>query len=132
MFNRSQLEGILLSHPKCEISVARDKETYIGYRVRLKVSFRGREEFLKGIQRTLLQHEIDSKFKSKEHKTRPRPILTITGKKNLWNLCNIIPDDLPTAKGEWVTFKQVVAIVDSNRQHTEQGLDEILELKGVI
>jgi len=132
MFNRSQLEGILLSHPKCEINVARDKETYIGYRVRLKVSFRGNEDFLKGIQRTLLQHEIDAKFKSKEHKTRPRPILTITGKKNLWNLCNIVPEDLPTAKGEWATFKQAVAIVDTNRQHTERGLDEILELKGVI
>lgn len=132
MFNRSQLEGILLSHPKCEINVSRDEETHIGYRVRLKVSFRGKSEFLLGIQRTLLQHEIVAKYKEEEHKTRPRPILTITGKKNLWNLCNIVPDNLPTAKGEWETFKQAVIIVDSNRQHTEKGLDEILALKGVI
>ena len=132
MFNRSQLEGILLTHPKCEVNVSRDKETHIGYRVRLKVSFRGQEEFLLGVQRTLLQYEIVAKCKEEEHKTRPRPILTITGKKNLWNLCNIVPDKLPSVKGEWETFKKIVAIVDSNRQHTEQGLDEILELKGVI
>ena len=121
-----------MSNPKCEINVSKDKETYIGYRVRLKISFRGQESFLLGIQRSLLQHQIEAKYKSEEHKTRPRPILTVTGKRNLWNICDLVPDNLPNAKGEWETFKQAVKIVDSNRQHTEEGLDEILKLKGVI
>jgi len=132
MFNRHQLEGILLSNPKCEINVSRDKETYIGYRVRLKVSFRGREKFLLAIQRTLLQYQVEAKYKKQEHKTRPRPILTVTGKRNLWNLCKLVPESLPDVKGEWDTFKEAVGIVDVNRQHTEEGLDEILKLKGLV
>jgi len=132
MFSQDQLVGILLSHPKTEISVSRDTATNIGYRVRLKVSFRGKAEFLKAIQRTLLQHGIESYFKDKEHKSRPRPILSVSGKKNLHLICQLVPESLPDSKASWPTFKKAVKILDTNKQHTINGLDQILKLKGSI
>ena len=63
MYSKDQLIGILLSLAKTEIHVSKDDTTRIGYRVRLKVSFRGHAEMLQAIQRTLLQHNIESKYK---------------------------------------------------------------------
>jgi len=132
MFSRQQLEGILLSHPKTEINVSRDSTTHIGYRVRLKVSFRGDEQFLRAIKRTLLQSNIEARYKDKEHSSRPRPILTVSGKKNLYLICKLVPDELPDSKNSWGAFKSAVIIVDDNDQHTAAGLDKILMLKGLL
>lgn len=132
MFSKQQLEGILLSHPKTEINVSRDATTHIGYRVRLKVSFRGDEDFLKAIQRTLMQSNIEAKYKDKEHSSRPRPILTVSGKKNLHLICKLVPPKLPDSKKSWVSFRDAVELVDENKQHTAEGLDKILKLKGLL
>ena len=132
MFSKQQLEGILLSHPKTEINVSRDSTTHIGYRVRLKVSFRGDGQFPEAIQRTLLQSNIEAKYKDKEHSSRPRPILTVSGKKNLHLICNLVPVELPDSKDSWSSFREAVKIVDSNSQHTAEGLDQILKLKGLL
>tara|TARA_R110002051_G_scaffold260800_2_gene320597 strand:- start:7855 stop:8253 length:399 start_codon:yes stop_codon:yes gene_type:complete len=132
MFSKGQLEGILLSHPKTEINVSRDSTTHIGYRVRLKVSFRGDALFLKALKRTLLQSNIEARYKDKEHSSRPRPILTVSGKKNLHLICALVPSELPDSKYSWAAFKSAVIIVDDNRQHTAEGLDQILMLKGLI
>tara|TARA_B100000686_G_C16734423_1_gene942721 strand:+ start:1296 stop:1694 length:399 start_codon:yes stop_codon:yes gene_type:complete len=132
MFSKQQLEGILLSHPKTEINVSRDSTTHIGYRVRLKVSFRGDEEFLQAVKRTLLQSNIEAKYKAKEHSSRPRPILTVSGKKNLHLICKLVPAQLPDSKKSWGSFRKAVALVDENKQHTSEGLDKILKLKGLL
>ena len=132
MFSKQQLEGILLSHPKTEINVSRDSTTHIGYRVRLKVSFRGDEQFLRAIKRTLLQSNIEARYKDKEHSSRPRPILTVSGKKNLHLICALVPAELPDSKDSWSSFREAVDIVDANNQHTSEGLDQILMLKGLL
>ena len=82
MFSKEQLEGIFLSIPTAEIIIAKESNISIGYRVRLRVCLRGRKDFLLGIQRSLLQYEIESKYKEKEHKGRPRPIME--------NICLIV------------------------------------------
>ncbi len=63
MFNKSQVEGILLSVAKPEVHISRSQHTNIGYRVRIRVNIRGCEDFLLGVQRTLAQHSIKSKYK---------------------------------------------------------------------
>ena len=131
MFNKSQLEGILLSVAKPEVHISRSQHTNIGYRVRIRVNIRGCEDFLLGVQRTLAQNSIKSKYKEKEHGSRPRPILTISSIVNLWLLCELIPD-LPDCKGVWVSFKEIVKLIDGGEQHTLEGLERIMELKGVI
>ena len=41
MFNKGQLEGVLLSLAKPEIHTSRANDTNLGYRVRVRVNFRG-------------------------------------------------------------------------------------------
>ena len=40
MFTKEQLQGILLSLPKCEIHINQANNIDIGYRVRLRINFR--------------------------------------------------------------------------------------------
>ena len=132
MFNKGQLTGILISIAKPEIHVSRADNTNIGYRVRVRVNFRGSEPFILGLQRTLEQKGITGRYKEKEHKSRPRPILSVGGMVNLWKLCNLVPNDLPDAKNVWINFKEVIEIMDNGEHHTLEGLDRILVLNGEL
>lgn len=132
MFSDDQLIGILISIAKPEIHVSRADNTNIGYRVRVRVNIRGSESFLLGIHRTLNQKGIESKYKSEEHKSRPRPILTIGGVFNIWNLLQFIPETLPDAKDCLGDLREVIKIIDNGEHHTLEGLDKILRLKGEI
>tara|TARA_R100000458_G_C8278325_1_gene254339 strand:+ start:3080 stop:3478 length:399 start_codon:yes stop_codon:yes gene_type:complete len=132
MYNDDQLVGILISIAKPEIHISRADNTNIGYRVRIRVNIRGSESFLKGVHRSLLQKGIESKYKDKEHKSRPRPILTIGGLINNWKLAQLVPDNLADAKDCWSDLKEIIKIVDDGGHHTLEGLDRILKLKGEI
>ena len=132
MYNKGQMQGILLSIAKPEIHVSRAGNTNIGYRVKIRVNIRGSEGFLLGLQRSLGQKGIESSYKEKEHKSRPRPILSVGGIVNLWKLCALVPSKLPDAKNVWVDFKEVIELIDNGEHHTLEGLDRILELKGEI
>ena len=132
MYSKGQLQGILLSIAKPEVHVAKATKLQIGYRVRVRVNIRGASNFLLGVQRTLLQHGVESNYKEKEHKSRPRPILTIGGLTNIWKLCQLVPDDLPDAKDNWNEFEEIIEILDSGEHHTLEGLERILQLKGEL
>tara|TARA_Y100000401_G_C8317981_1_gene223654 strand:+ start:1067 stop:1465 length:399 start_codon:yes stop_codon:yes gene_type:complete len=132
MYNDDQLVGILISIAKPEIHVSRADNTNIGYRVRVRVNMRGSEPFLLGVNRTLEQKGIHSKYKSEEHKSRPRPILTIGGIVNIWKLIQLVPETLPDAKDCWGELREIIKIIDSGEHHTLEGLDKILRLKGEI
>ena len=126
MFSIEQLQGILLSIAKPEVHISRADNLQIGYRVRVRVNIRG-----SAVNRSLLQQSVTTKYKDKEHKSRPRPILTIGGLQNIWKLCQVVPN-LPDAKKTWVDFKEIVAILDAGEHHTLEGLERILQIKGEI
>ena len=132
MYSKGQLQGILLSIAKPEVHVAKATKLQIGYRVRVRVNIRGASNFLLGVQRTLLQHGVESNYKEKEHKSRPRPILTIGGLTNIWKFCQLVPDDLPDAKDNWNEFEEIIEILDSGEHHTLEGLERILQIKGEL
>tara|TARA_R110000787_G_C13426876_1_gene445304 strand:- start:1856 stop:2251 length:396 start_codon:yes stop_codon:yes gene_type:complete len=131
MFSIEQLQGILLSIAKPEVHISRADNLQIGYRVRVRVNIRGSKAFLSAVNRSLLQQSVTTKYKDKEHKSRPRPILTIGGLQNIWKLCQVVPN-LPDAKKTWVDFKEIVAILDAGEHHTLEGLERILQIKGEI
>lgn len=128
MFSKQQMEGILLSIPTTEIIIAKEKNIQIGYRVRLRVCFRGKEDFLQAVQRTLLQYEIDTKYKEKESKARPRPILIISGKDNLNKTMDMLP--LLPSNAEWEDFEDALELCNSGQHLTQTGFDAILKMKG--
>lgn len=132
MYSKQMLAGILLGASKVDFNIERAKDSQIGYRVKLKLIVRASDEtFLNGIKRSLEQHQITSSLKAKESKTRPKPILKIGGIKNLYKITELVPN-LPDAKNEWETFREVVKLLDENKHRTAEGLERIFELKGVI
>jgi len=131
VFSKDMLIGIILGMSKPDIHIDKNDKSQIGYRVRLRVNLRASASFLQGIQRSLEQHQITTNYKEAEHKSRPRPILRIGGIKNLYKICELIPESLPDANDEWVVFREAVDIVANDRHLQLEGLERLFELKGV-
>tara|TARA_Y100000296_G_C5145146_1_gene243265 strand:+ start:16 stop:411 length:396 start_codon:yes stop_codon:yes gene_type:complete len=131
MLTKEQLQGVLLSLAKTEITVNRNEENIVGYTVRLRVHFRSNLEFLTAIQRTLLQYGIEGLLKETESKVRPRPILYI-GKIHYVKLLSELIPDIPDHRNQWNGFKRAVDIVYNGGHHSQEGIDEILTIKGVL
>ena len=131
MLTREQLQGVLLCLPKTEITVSRDERHIVGYAVRLRVHFRANLEMLEAIERTLMQYHIESKLKNVESKVRPRPILSVGKIENIKALCDLVPA-LPDCRGQWTDFKRAVDIVRNGEHYDQEGIDEILTIKGLI
>tara|TARA_B110000444_G_C18718504_1_gene537271 strand:- start:183 stop:575 length:393 start_codon:yes stop_codon:yes gene_type:complete len=130
VFSREELGGIFLSIPTAEVSVVKESNLSVGYRVRLRVCIRAKLEFLLAIQRSLLQHHIECTVKEKENKQRPRPILIITDKKCLERLLSLIPNK--PSNVNWEIFDEIFVLYMWRSHLTQEGLDEILTLKEVL
>jgi hypothetical protein len=131
MYNKDMLIGIILSLGKLNFNISRDDSRKIGYSVRLILNFRANITFLEAVKRSLEQHGIGSKLKIKEHSSRPKPILKITGNKNIIKVSDLLPN-LPHAKGDLIKLKQVVELIRENKHITAEGIEEIFKIKGVI
>ena len=137
LFPKDMLVGILLSLTKNSIIVYQSNETKIGYKVRTQSALRGGDSLLQGVKRSLLQQGIESKFKERESKSRPHPILMITGIKNLHVLSRFMIDSLPVPEKHfrengitWHDYEIVLDMLMKGKQHTQMGLDNILRIKG--
>ena len=130
MYSRDFIQGTFLSHGNPEVSIVRNG-TEIGYRVRIRICLRGSEEFLLGIQRSLLQHEIGSKYKKEEHSARRKPILIVSKLSEVMKLINMLPLDLPS-NADWDTLAKTTFMVMQKEHLTSDGLDKILKMKGVL
>lgn len=130
MYSKEFIQGAFLSHGNPEVSVVRNG-TEIGYRVRIRICLRGSEEFLLGMQRSLLQHEIDSKYKEEEHSARRKPILIVSKLGEVMKLINMLPLNLPS-NADWDTLAKTTFMVMQKEHLTQDGLDKILKMKGVL
>ena len=133
MFTQEQLEGIILALAYPEIEITKDDKQSIGYRIRLRITFRVRNKaFLLELQETLDSKGIDSYFKEREKEGRPYPLLRLTKVDNLIDFLKLIPEDLPTSNDRFDSFLEVLTIF-ANRHHLRQkGFERILEIKGLI
>ena len=130
MYSKEFIQGAFLSHGNPEVSVVRNG-TEIGYRVRIRICLRGNEDFLLGMQRSLLQHEIDSKYKEEEHSARRKPILIVSKLGEVMKLINMLPLNLPS-NADWDTLAKTTFMVMQKEHLTQDGLDKILKMKGVL
>ena len=131
MYNKDMLIGILLSSTKMQLTVRREPLASIGYTTKLALLIRGDMEFIQAVRRSLMQHQITCVVSHEESKARPRPILRIGGIKNLIKIVSLVPP-LPDFKGEWKGFREVVELMNTGGHRTAEGLERILEIKGVI
>jgi|TARA_Y100000052_G_C2938671_1_gene79165 hypothetical protein len=130
VYSKEFIQGAFLSHGNPEVSVVRNG-TEIGYRVRIRICLRGSEDFLLGMQRSLLQHEIDSKYKAEEHSARRKPILIVSKLSEVMKLINMLPLNLPS-NADWDTLAKTTFMVMQKEHLTQDGLDKILKMKGVL
>ena len=119
---REQIQGVLISTAKPQFAITKDSRYSTGYNVRLSVRINTTQELAHSLQRTLYQHQVI---------TSVGKVLTVNGNGNLYKLLELIPMTLPTV-GDWMRFKQALDIVNEGRHQTQEGLDELLELKGLI
>jgi len=131
MYSKEVLNGILISLANPEINIVNSSKSKLGYRVRLRVCIRGTDIFLRGINRSLLQHEIESNYRATEHSGRPRPILIISGLDNLTRLLSIMNNKLIT-NHDWESFSDCLTMVKDKEHLHVEGLDKILLMKGLI
>lgn len=130
MFSRDFIQGAFLAHGNPEVSVVRNG-TQIGYRVRVRVCLRGSKEFLLGMQRSLLQHEIESKYRDEEHSARKKPILVISKLTEVMKIINLLPLNLPS-NVDWDVLAKTSFMIMQKEHLTSEGLDKILKMKGVL
>lgn len=131
MYSKDMLIGILLSSSKVEFIIERADDSKIGYRIKVSLILRAERDFLLAVRRSLLQHSIQSSFKEMEGVNRKKPILRIGGIKNLYKVTRLVPE-LPDSKDEWGMLRELVDIMSNAGHRTAEGLDRILQLKGVI
>ena len=115
MYGKDVLNGILISIGNPEVNIVNSSKSKLGYRVRLRVCIRGKDTFLWGINRSLLQHEIESNYKDKEHSGRPKPILVISGLDNLTKLVEMMDSKLVT-NNDWETFNKSLRMI-AEKEH---------------
>jgi len=131
MYGKDVLNGILISIGNPEVNIVNSSKSKLGYRVRLRVCIRGKGVFLWGINRSLLQHEIESNYKDKEHSGRPKPILVISGLDNLTRLVDMMDSKL-IANNDWDTFITSLRIIKEKEHLRAEGLEKILKMKGLV
>jgi len=134
MYNKDILKGIFLAKAKGHISIVRNEDILIGYRVKLTINVRGKEKFLEAIRRTLLQYGIQSKLKPRQSASRPTPILIISGIKNIALVIHhgIWCDRLQDANDNFADFSKAVRIVAESRHLRLEGLEELFKLKELM
>jgi len=130
VYSKEFIQGAFLSHGNPEVSIVRNG-TEIGYRVRIRICLRGSKDFLLGMQRSLLQHEIDSKYKEEEHSARRKPILIVSKLSEVMKLINMLPLNLPS-NADWDILAKTTFMVMQKEHLTQDGLDKILKMKGVL
>ena len=73
----------------------------------------------------------DGKVSVLVNKIRSRGFLIVNGNDNLCKLIELIPKTLP-ANADWMRFSQALEIVADGKHQTQEGLDELFRIKGLL
>lgn len=125
MYSKDMLIGIFLSHAGYYLIIEKRDLYKLGYSSKLKIRIGGNEEFLQAIYRSLLQHEITSvSFPSTNY-------LEITSFDSICKVMELLPD-VPDSKDKLKLFRKLVRMFKNKEHLTLEGLEMLMEIKGVI
>ena len=126
MLDKNTIIGILISSAKMELTIQIDEKVPIGYFVRVRLNLREDKKLLEWLQRDLLSFfNVKSSLLLSESAQRNKPILRISGIKNMKNLIEQVPKYLQQLDN-WANFCNC-------REHkTLEGLEKIMKIKGLI
>lgn len=123
MYSKDMLIGIFLSHAGYYLIIEKRDLYKLGYNSRLRIRIGGKKEFLQAINRTLLQHEIDSVFVGIH--------LEINSFDSICKVMELLPD-VPDSKDKLKLFRELVRMFKNKEHLTLEGLEKLMEIKGVI
>ena len=129
MLTREQLQGVLVTIAKPDFVITKDERYATGYNVRVAMRIRTTLDLSRAIHRTLLQHEI--MCHNSKNAVANKGHISVCGKDNLYKLLELIPMTLPTV-GNLIQFKQALDIVSEGKHQTQEGLDELFKIKGLL
>lgn len=136
MFSRETLAGILLAKGQFFCNIQVDEKMRIGYSVKLGIDIRMDSfVFLSGIQRAFQTYGVTSRIIEKESTTRKRPILKVRGVTNIERVSEIIHGHTVKWRNHddsLHAFITILGLVVKKKHRTMDGLESILELKGVL
>tara|TARA_R100000406_G_scaffold72144_4_gene52478 strand:+ start:1759 stop:2136 length:378 start_codon:yes stop_codon:yes gene_type:complete len=125
MYSKDMLIGIFLSHAGYYLIIEKRDLYKLGYSSKLKIRIGGKEEFLQAVCRSLLQHGVDSViYPSVSH-------LEITSFGSICKVMELLPD-VPDSKDKLKLFRELVRMFKNKEHLTLEGLEMLMEIKGVI
>tara|TARA_R100000808_G_C2071865_1_gene99050 strand:+ start:154 stop:567 length:414 start_codon:yes stop_codon:yes gene_type:complete len=125
MFRREQLQGILLTLARPEVTIYRSEKSKSGYTIRVRVMFRANREFLIALERTLNQYDIKTILREKEGSNRQAPVL-IVGQKASLNLLRDLMPELPCSHSNWDKFDLVTGYLQEGLHLEDDGMDRLM------
>tara|TARA_R110000824_G_scaffold64572_5_gene168706 strand:+ start:6773 stop:7189 length:417 start_codon:yes stop_codon:yes gene_type:complete len=127
MYSREQLQGILLTVARPELTIYPSQANDVGYIIRLRVMFRASMDFINALDRTFEQYNIVSNIKEIEGSNRKKPVLVVGRRLSIKNMVNLIPN-VPTSHADWTVFKEVLIRMEEGQHLEQEGMDEIILL----
>ena len=128
MYSREQLQGILLTVARPEVTIYQSDRSKTGHTVRLRVMFRAKEEFLQSLRRTFEQYNIDCILRDSEGVNRDKPVLIVGKRNSINNLINLMPVNVPCSHASWETFGQVLQALEEDEHLETEGMTRLITL----
>ena len=127
MYSREQLQGILLTVARPELTIYPSQANDVGFIIRLRVMFRASMDFINALDRTFEQYNIVSNIKEIEGSNRKKPVLVVGRRLSIKNIVNLMPN-VPTSHADWTIFKEVLIRMEEGQHLEQEGMDEIILL----
>ena len=128
MYTREQLQGILMTIARPEVTIYRSDRSKSGYNVRARVMFRAKWDFLNALERTLNQYDVKSILREKEGTNREAPVLIVGQKTSLNLLRNLMPANLTCSHSDWEKFDLVTGYLEEGLHLEDGGMDRLIEM----
>tara|TARA_R110001592_G_scaffold95358_1_gene274802 strand:+ start:4439 stop:4855 length:417 start_codon:yes stop_codon:yes gene_type:complete len=132
MLSKGMLLGIILGRANFVTDIYRNDNSLVGYSIKVVTKVRGEHSLLSMLQDTLSLYGISASIKLKETKNRPRPILTITGIKNNYELFDMIPQHLIPTQTTTLQHYNLIQMLYLKEHLTLEGIETIMQMRGIL
>ena len=128
MYTKEQLEGILITIARPEVTIYRSERSKSGYTVRVRIMFRAKRTFLIALQRRFEQANVQSILRDSEGVNRDKPVLIVGQKGSIDIVRNLMPKNIPCSHSDWTKFDVVTEYLNDKLHLEDNGMNRLLEL----
>ena len=128
MFTKEQLEGILLTVARPEVTIYNSERSRSGYTVRVRIMFRAKRDFLIALQRRFEQLEISCILRDSEGVNRDKPVLIVGQKGSIDLIRSLMPKNVPCSHSNWTKFDIVTEYLNEKLHLEDNGMERLIEM----